>query len=47
MMWKLTFNHAKICTKQQTVGKMSDHELLSPDNFGSGWYNVLLAQKSN
>ena len=26
---------------------MSDHELLSPDNSGSGWDNVLLAQKIN
>ena len=25
---------------------MSDHELLSPDNSGSGWGNVLLTQKS-
>ena len=29
------------------MGKMSDHELLSPDNSGSGWGNVLLAQKIN
>ena len=34
-------------SKQQTVGKMSDHELYSPDNSGSGWDNVLLAQKIN
>ena len=27
--------------------KMSDYELLSQDNSGSGWDNVLLAQKIN
>ena len=47
MMWKLALNHANILSKQQTVGKMSDHELLSLDNSGSGWDNVLLAQKIN
>ena len=47
MMWKLTLNHANIFSIQQTVGKMSDHELLSPDNSGSGWDNVLLTQKFN
>ena len=26
---------------------MSDHEVLSPDNSGSDWDNVLLAQKIN
>ena len=41
-MWKLALNHANILLKQQTVGKMSDHELLSLDNSGSGWGNVLL-----
>ena len=34
-MWKLALNHANIFSKQQTVGKMSDHELLLPDNSGS------------
>ena len=29
------------------MGKMSDHELLSPDNSRSGWDNVLLDQKIN
>ena len=29
------------------MGKISDHELLSLDNAGSGWDNVLLAQNSN
>ena len=43
-MWKLALNHAINFSKQQTVGKMSDHELLSPDNSGSGWENILLAQ---
>ena len=42
-MWK----HANIFSKQQTVRKMSDHELLPLDNSGSGWDNVLLAQKIN
>ena len=46
-MWKLAPNHANIFSKQQTVCKMSDHELLSPDNSDSGWDNVLLAQKIN
>ena len=48
-MWKLALNHANIFSKQQTMGKMSDHELISPDNSGSGWDNVLLllAQKIN
>ena len=40
-------NHANIFSKQQTVGKMSDHKLLSLGNSGSGWDNVLLAQKIN
>ena len=47
MMWELALNHANIFSGQQTVGKMSDYELLSPDNSGSGWDNVLLAQKIN
>ena len=47
MMWKLALNHANIFSKQQTVCKMSDHELLSPDNSESGWDNVVLAQKIN
>ena len=46
-MWKLALNHASIFSKQQTVGNMSDHELLSPDNSGSGWDNAFLAQKIN
>ena len=46
-MWKLALNHAKIFSKQQTVGKISYHELVSPDNSGSGWDNSLLAQKIN
>ena len=46
-MWKLAFNHANIFSKLQTVGKMSDHEFISPDNSGSGLNNVLLAQKIN
>ena len=44
-MWKLALNHANILSKQQTVGKMSHNELLSPDNSGSCGDNVLLAQK--
>ena len=31
--------------KQQTLGKMSDYKLLSPDKSGSGRDNVLLALK--
>ena len=46
-MWKLALNHANIFSKLQTVGKMFDQELISPDNSGSGWDNVLLAQKIN
>ena len=46
-MWKLAPNHASIFSKQQTVGKMFDYELLWPDNSGSGWDNILLAQKIN
>ena len=46
-MWKLALTYANILPKQQTVEKMSDHELLSPDNSGSGWDNVLFAQKIN
>ena len=46
-MWKLAPNHKKIFSKQQTVGKMSGHELLSLGNSGFGWDHVLLAQKSN
>ena len=46
-MWKLALNHANIFSKQKTVGKMFDHELLSPDNSGFGWDNVFLAQKIN
>ena len=45
MVWKLALNRANILSKQQTVGKMSDYELLSPENSGSGWTNVFLAQK--
>ena len=33
--------------KSTNVAKIQDHELLLPDNFGSGWDNVLLAQKIN
>ena len=44
MMWKLALS-CKYFSKQRTVGKLSDHELLSPDSSGSGWENVLLAQK--
>ena len=40
-MRKLALN---IFSKQQTAGKMSDYELLSTDNSGSDWDNVLLAQ---
>ena len=47
MMCKLAHNHANIFPKQQTVCKMSDHELLSPDNSGSGRDNVFMAQKNN
>ena len=36
-----------IFSKQQTVGKMSDHELLPPDNSGSGLDNVHFVQKIN
>ena len=46
-MWKLALNHVKIYSKQQTVGKISDHELLSRDNSRSAWDNILLAQKIN
>ena len=46
-MWKLVLNHANIFPKQQTVEKISDHELLSTDNSGSGWDNILFAQKIN
>ena len=46
-MWKLALNHANNFSKEQTVGKIPDQELLLPDNFGSGWDNVLLAQKIN
>ena len=42
---KLALNHANIFSKQQTVGQISDHELLSPDNSWSGWDNALLVQK--
>ena len=47
MMWKLALNHANIFSKQQTMEKISDYELLSLDNSGSAWDNVLLAQKIN
>ena len=47
MTWKLALNHANIFIKQQTVDQMSDYELLSPDNIGSGWEIVLLVQKIN
>ena len=47
MIWKLALNHENIFAKEQTVGKISDNELYSPDNSGSGWDNVLLAQKGN
>ena len=46
-MWKLALNHANIFSRLQKPGKMSDYELFSPDNFASGWNNVLLAQKIN
>ena len=46
-MWKLALNNVNTFSKQQIVGNMSGHELLSPDNSGSDWDNVLLAQKSN
>ena len=46
-IWKLALNHANIFSKQQTMSKMSNHELLSPDNSGSGWDNVLVGQKIN
>ena len=46
-MWKLALNHANIFSKQQTIGKMSDHELFSLDKSESGWDNVPLAQKIN
>ena len=44
-MWKLALNHANF-VKEQKAGKMSDHELLSLDNSGSGWDNVLIIQKN-
>ena len=47
MMWKLAPNHASIFSKQQTVGKISDNELLSPENSGPGWNNVFLPQEIN
>ena len=47
MLWKLALNYASISSKQQTVGEMSDHELLSPENSESVWDNVLIAQKNN
>ena len=47
MLWKLVLNHAKILLKQQTVDEISDHELLSPDNSGSDWANVFVAQNIN
>ena len=47
MIWKLALNHANIFSKQQTVGKLSDYELLLLDNSGSGWDNAILAQKIN
>ena len=47
MICKLAFIHGSIFSKQQTVGKMPFHELLSLDNSGSGWDNVLLIQKFN
>ena len=46
-MWKLALNRANIFQKQQSVGRMSGHELFSPDNSGSGWDNILLAQNVN
>ena len=36
-MWKLARNHGNIFSKLQTVGKKSDHELISSDNSWSGW----------
>ena len=37
-MWNLGLNHANFFSKQQTVGKMSDHKLLLPVvNGGGGW----------
>ena len=47
MMRKLALNHANFLLKQQTVDKMSDRELLSLENSGSGWDNVPLARKIN
>ena len=46
-MWKLALSPAYIFSKQQTVGKMSDIELLSTENSVSVWGNVLLAPKIN
>ena len=42
-MWKLALNSGNIFLKQETMGKMSDNELISLDNSCSGWVNVLLA----
>ena len=41
-MWKLALNYANNFSKQQTVGKMSVHELLSLNTSGSGWDNVII-----
>ena len=46
-MWKMALNHPNIFSKEQTVDKMSDNEVLSPENPGPGWDNILLAQKIN
>ena len=47
VMRKLALWYANNFSKQKTVGKMSDHELLSPDNSGYDWDNVILAEKNN
>ena len=45
-MWKLALNHANFFSKQQTMGKMSHHELLSPDNSRSAISSCLKKHKS-
>ena len=46
-MWKMDLADANVFSKQQTVSKMPEDELFSPDNSESGWDNVLLAQTIN
>ena len=41
-----SYNHENIF-KTTNSGEVSDHELLSPDNSGSDWDKILLAQKIN